>query len=159
MPELPELCALSAVEQRALILAREISGRELTRTHLDWIERINPSVNAICTLVPELALEQADAVDEALGHGENPGALCGLPAAIKDLVNTAGIRTTFGSPLFSDNVPAEDALHVARMKQAGAVILGKTNTPEWGAGSQTFNPLFGTTSTPYDLSRTSGGSP
>lgn len=158
MAELPELCALPATEQRALILAREVSSRELTQTHLDWIEQINPAVNAICTLVPDLALEQADAVDDALRRGERPGALCGLPAAIKDLVNTAGIRTTHGSPLFAANVPAHDALHVARMKQAGAVILGKTNTPEWGAGSQTFNALFGTTVTPYDLSRTSGGS-
>ncbi len=158
MPGIPELCALTAIAQRKLILDREVSSRELTQAHLDWIGQINPAVNAICTLVPEMALAQADAVDAALSGGENPGALCGLPTAIKDLVNTAGIRTTHGSPLFADHVPDQDALHVARMKQAGAVVLGKTNTPEWGAGSQTFNTLFGATATPYDLSRTSGGS-
>ena len=158
MPVIPELCALTAVEQRTLLLNRSVSSRELTEEHLHWIEQINPAVNAICTLVPEMALAQADAVDAALKNGEIPGALCGLPAAIKDLVDTAGIRTTHGSPLFADHVPAADALHVARMKRAGAVIVGKTNTPEWGAGSQTFNTLFGATATPYDLSRTSGGS-
>ncbi len=158
MPEIPELCALSATEQHALIESRAVSSRELTEAHLDWIATVNQEVNAICTLVPELALEQATAVDAALAAGERPGLLAGLPAAIKDLVNTRGIRTTHGSPLFSANVPGQDALHVARMKAAGAVILGKTNTPEWGAGSQTFNPLFGATATPYDLGRTSGGS-
>ncbi len=158
MAEIPELCALSATRQHALIESREVSSRELTEAHLDWTATVNPAVNAICTLVPELALEQADAVDSALARGETPGRLAGLPAAIKDLVNTKGIRTTHGSPLFADNVPGQDALHVVRMKAAGAVIVGKTNTPEWGAGSQTFNPLFGATATPYDLSRTSGGS-
>jgi len=158
MPVIPELCGLSAIEQRALIQNRKISSRELTQTHLDWIGTVNPAVNAICTLVPELALAQADAVDARLAAGEAPGPLAGLPAAIKDLVNTAGIRTTHGSPLFAAHIPGQDALHVARMKQAGAVILGKTNTPEWGAGSQTFNPLFGATATPYALERTSGGS-
>jgi amidase len=156
--EIPELCALSAAAQHALIQSRSVSSRELTEAHLDWIARVNPEVNAICTLVPELALEQADAVDAAISAGEQPGLLAGLPAAIKDLVNTKGILTTHGSPLFASNVPAQDALHVARMKAAGAVILGKTNTPEWGAGSQTFNPLFGATATPYDTGRTAGGS-
>ncbi len=158
MPEIPELCALSAIEQHQLIAARRISCRELTETHLDWIATVNPAVNALCTLVPDQALEQADALDAALAGGQTPGPLAGLPAAIKDLVNTRGIRTTHGSPLFAAHVPGQDALHVARMRAAGAVILGKTNTPEWGAGSQTFNPLFGATATPYDLGRTSGGS-
>jgi amidase len=158
VPEIPELCALSATAQRSLIESRTVSSRELTQAHLDWIDRVNPAVNAICTLVPELALSQADAVDAALAAGEPVGALAGLPAAIKDLVNTKGVRTTHGSPLFAKHVPGQDALHVARMKAAGAVLLGKTNTPEWGAGSQTFNPIFGATATPYDLNRTSGGS-
>lgn len=158
MPDVPELCALSATEQHALIESRDVSSRELTEVHLNWIATVNPEVNAICTLAPEMALDQADAVDAALAGGASPGPLAGLPAAIKDLVNTRGIRTTHGSPLFAAHIPAEDALHVARMKAAGAVILGKTNTPEWGAGSQTFNTLFGATATPYDLSRTSGGS-
>jgi amidase len=158
LPEIQELCALSATEQHALIESRSVSSRELTQAHLDWISVVNPEVNAICTLVPELALAQADAVDAAISAGEQIGLLAGLPAGIKDLVNTKGIRTTHGSPLFAAHVPGQDALHVARMKAAGAVILGKTNTPEWGAGSQTFNSLFGTTVTPYDSSRTSGGS-
>ncbi len=158
MAEIPELCALSATEQQALIASRSVSSRELTEAHLAWIDAVNPAVNAICTLVPELALEQADALDAALAAGEAPGLLAGLPAGIKDLVNTRGIRTTHGSPLFAANVPGQDALHVARMKAAGAIILGKTNTPEWGAGSQTFNPLFGATATPYAMDRTSGGS-
>ncbi len=158
MAQIPELCALSATAQRALIGAREISSEALLEAHLDWIGQVNPGVNAICTLVPDLAREQARAVDARIAAGENPGPLAGLPAAIKDLVNTAGIRTTHGSPLFAKHVPGRDALHVARMKQAGAVIIGKTNTPEWGAGSQTFNTLFGATATPFDLSRTAGGS-
>lgn len=158
MPDIPELCALSALEQHALIESRAVSSRELTEAHLDWIAAVNPAVNAICTLVPDQALAQADSVDAALAGGASPGPLAGLPSAIKDLVNTRGILTTHGSPLFAAHVPGQDALHVARMKAAGAVILGKTNTPEWGAGSQTFNPLFGATATPYDLSRTSGGS-
>lgn len=158
MTQIPELCSLSATEQRALIGAREISSEALLDAHLAWIEQVNPDVNAICTLVADLAREQARAVDGRIAAGEDPGALAGLPAAIKDLVNTAGIRTTHGSPLFAKHVPDRDALHVARMKQAGAVIIGKTNTPEWGAGSQTFNTLFGATATPYDLARTAGGS-
>lgn len=158
MVEIPELCALSAVEQRTLIADRAITSEALVDAHLEWIEVVNPTVNAICTLVPELAREQARAVDARIAAGEAPGPLGGLPAAIKDLVDTAGIRTTHGSPLFARHVPDRDALHVARMKRAGAVIIGKTNTPEWGAGSQTFNTLFGATATPYDLERTAGGS-
>ncbi len=154
----PDICTLSAVEQLSLLRDRQLSSRELLEAHLSWIDAVNPTVNAICTLVPELARAQADALDARLAGGEAPGPLAGLPAGIKDLVNTAGIRTTHGSPLFADNVPTFDALHVARMKAAGAVIVGKTNTPEWGAGSQTFNTLFGATATPYDSTRTAGGS-
>lgn len=155
---IPELCALSATEQRALIAGREVSCVELLEAHIDWIAGVNPAVNAICTLVPDMALAQAHALDTSLAAGAEPGPLAGLPAGIKDLVDTAGIRTTHGSPLFADHVPSRDALHVSRMKAAGAVVVGKTNTPEWGAGSQTFNTLFGVTATPYDLGRTSGGS-
>ncbi|MGD8415627.1 MAG: amidase [Pseudomonadales bacterium] len=155
---IPDLCALSAREQHALIARREVSCAELLTTHLDWIAEVNPAVNAICTLVPDLALQQARTLDASLAAGAEPGPLAGLPAGIKDLVDTAGIRTTHGSPLFADHVPGRDALHVARLRAAGAVIVGKTNTPEWGAGSQTFNTLFGVTATPYDLGRTSGGS-
>lgn len=154
----PDICALSAVEQLALLRDRQLSSRELLEAHLSWIDAVNPAVNAICTLVPEAARAQADAIDQRLRRGDALGPLAGLPAGIKDLVNTAGIRTTHGSPLFAEHVPETDALHVARMKSAGAIIVGKTNTPEWGAGSQTFNTLFGATATPYDVSRTAGGS-
>jgi len=154
----PELCRLTACAQRELIVRREISCEELLTAHLNWIDVVNPEVNAICTLVPEPALERARAMDSDLSGGAEPGALAGLPVAIKDLVNTKGIRTTYGSPLFADHVPATDAVHVARLQAAGAIVIGKTNIPEWGAGSQTFNTLFGVTATPWDLSRTAGGS-
>jgi amidase len=154
----PAVCRMNAREQRALIANRELSCVELLTMHLEWIDRVNPDVNAICTLVPELALGQARALDEAVARGDDPGALAGLPIAIKDLVDTAGIRTTRGSPLFEHHIPDRDALHVARLKAAGAVIIGKTNTPEFGAGSQTFNTLFGATASPWDLTKTSGGS-
>jgi amidase len=155
---IPELCAKSAIEQRALIVTRQISCEELLDAHLGWIGTVNPAVNALCTLVADQALTRARGLDAALAAGEAPGPLVGLPTGIKDLVNTAGIRTTHGSPLFASHVPQQDAVHVARIRAAGAVIVGKTNTPEWGAGSQTFNTLFGATATPYDLERTAGGS-
>ena len=126
--------------------------------HLAQIERINPQVNAIVTLVPELALKEARKADEKQAKGGNVGPLHGLPIAHKDLVPTKGIRTTFGSLVFQDFIPEEDALLVERLREGGAVMLGKTNTPEFGAGSQTFNRVFGVTRNPYDLSKTCGGS-
>ena len=153
-----ELWQQSAVELQGKIAARELSCVELLKSHLDRIEQVNPAVNAICTLVPEMAFAQAEEADARLATGAPARPLEGLPVAIKDLAETKGIRTTFGSPLFKDHVPGVDALHVERLKSAGAVIIGKTNTPEWGAGSQTFNTLFGATANPYDLSRTAGGS-
>ncbi len=125
--------------------------------YLEWIDAINPSVNAICTLDAEGAVKTARAADARLAR-EPARPLEGLPVAIKDLAETRGMRTTYASPLFTDNVPDFDALHVARVRAAGANIIGKTNTPEWGAGSQTFNTLFGTTATPYAVDRTAGGS-
>src|SRR5581483_2588431 len=110
------------------------------------------------TLVPDKARAWAKEADDKLARGEPVGALHGLPVAHKDLVETEGIRTTHGSPYFRDHVPAADALIVKRMRAAGAVTIGKTNTPEFGAGSNTFNPVFGATRNPYDLSRTAGGS-
>lgn len=126
--------------------------------HLEQIERVNPRVNAIVTLVPERAMAAAEGADAALLAGAEPGLLHGLPVAHKDLHETAGIRTTYGSPLYAEHVPVETALVVERMWQAGAVPLGKTNTPEFGAGSQTYNAVFGTTVNPYDLGKTVGGS-
>lgn len=158
MSDIPELCAKSAIDQRALIVTRQVSCEELLKVHLDRIGAVNPAVNALCTLAADRALDQARALDAALAAGDAPGPLAGLPIGIKDLADTAGIRTTHGSPLFASHIPRQDAVHVARIRAAGAVIVGKTNTPEWGAGSQTFNTLFGATATPYDLERTSGGS-
>ena len=135
------------------------SAREVMAAHLARIEAVNPHVNAIVTLVdPEQALAAADAADRARARGEPHGVLRGLPLAVKDLEETAGLRTTYGSPLFAEHVPAADSLMVARLKSAGGIIIGKTNTPEFGAGSQTFNRVFGATRNPYDLARTPGGS-
>ena len=140
------------------LVERELSAEELMTRFLDRIEAVNPTVNAIVTLVPEAAIEGARAADAALARGEPPGPLHGLPIACKDLTLTRGIRTTFGSPIYRDFVPDEDELYVERLKAAGAVIIGKTNTPEFGAGSQTFNAVFGTTRNPYAPDRTCGGS-
>src|SRR5262245_59005816 len=122
------------------------------------IERVNSKVNAIVTLTAERALAEAEAADATLARGETVGPLFGLPMAHKDLLPTRGIRTTWGSPIYRDHVPEVDALLIERLRGAGAITIGKTNTPEFGAGSQTFNPVFGATLNPYDLSRTCGGS-
>jgi len=153
-----ELCFQTASDLARRIRTREVSAREVVEAHLAQIERVNPQVNAIVTLLPERALEQADAADAALAHGEALGRLHGLPIAHKDLVRTKGIRTTFGSPIYQDFVPDADDLIVERLWHAGAITIGKTNTPEFGAGSQTFNPVFGATLNPYDTRKTCGGS-
>jgi amidase len=153
-----DLCTLSAVEMARLIREKQLSARDVLAAHLAQIERVNPRVNAIVTLVADQALTRARAADEALARGEAVGPLHGLPIAHKDLQPTRGIRTTFGSPIYKDFVPAEDSLLVERLRAAGAIAIGKTNTPEFGAGSQTFNRVFGSTLNPYDLTRTCGGS-
>ncbi len=153
-----ELCFLPATDLVQLIRRREVSATEVMQAHLDQIERHNPAVNAIVTLVPELALEGARSLDALIAKGGNGGPLCGLPVAHKDLAPTRGIRTTFGSPVFADFVPQQDAIIVERLRKGGALTMGKTNTPEFGAGSQTFNSVFGATRNPYDLGRTCGGS-
>jgi amidase len=153
-----ELTFLSATELAAAMRARRISAREVMAAHLAQIERVNAKVNAIVTLVAERALADAARADELAARGGTLGVLHGLPVAHKDLVDTAGIRTTRGSLFYRDHVPAEDALIVKRIRAAGALTLGKTNTPELGAGSQTFNSIFGATLNPYDLTKTCGGS-
>jgi amidase len=153
-----ELCFLPATRLVELIRARKVSAVEVMQAHLNQIERVNPKVNAIVTLVPERALAGAAEIDRRLARGDRVGPLAGLPVAHKDLVPTKGIRTTFGSPVYHDHVPDVDAIIVQRLRAAGAVTVGKTNTPEFGAGSQTFNPVFGATRNPYDLDRTCGGS-
>ncbi|MCU1326368.1 MAG: Amidase [Bryobacterales bacterium] len=157
MPE-DSICDLSAVKMRQEIAAGRLSAREVASAHLRRIAQVNPAVNAMVTVVAERALADAAVADERQARGEPLGLLHGLPVAHKDLHNRAGIRTTFGSPLFADFVPVEDSLIVERMVGAGAITLGKTNTPEFGAGSQTYNALFGATRNPYDLSKTCGGS-
>ena len=153
-----DLCFTSAVELARLLRSRELSARELLDAFLNRIHRVNPELNAIVTLAEERAAAEAAAADEAAARGGRLGVLHGLPIAVKDLADTAGIRTTYGSPLFADHVPDADAPHVALLKAAGAVIIGKTNTPEFGAGSQTFNAVFGATRNPWDTRMTPGGS-
>jgi len=153
-----DLCFISATELSKLIRSKKISVQQVIRTHLDQIERLNPTLNAIVTLTAESAMAEALIADQKIQENTNVGLLHGLPVAHKDLLLTRGVRTTFGSLAFKDFVPEVDSLPVERLKKAGAISLGKTNTPEFGAGSQTFNAVFGPTLNPYDLSKTCGGS-
>ena len=155
---LEELCYLTAAELVRRIRAKEVSATEAMEAHLVQIERVNPKVNAVVTLTAEEAMARARAADEALARGEEIGPLHGLPVAHKDLFPTGGVRTTFGSLIFKDFVPDRDALIVERLKRAGAIGVGKTNTPEFGAGSQTYNEVFAETLNPYDVTKTCGGS-
>src|SRR5881296_1248044 len=134
-----DLCFLTAVELADRIRRRQVSVTEVVRAHLAQIERVNPRVNAIVTLTAERALDDAAGKDTALARGDAPGPL-------------------FGSPIYRDHVPTVDGLIIERLRAAGAVTLGKTNTPEFGAGSQTFNEVFGRTLNPYDVTKTCGGS-
>jgi len=124
---------------------------------LERVERLNGTINAIVTL-NEQAVDDARALERSLKRGKKPGPLCGLPVGIKDVTPVAGLRTTFGSPLYKEYVPAEDALVVQRLRAAGAVILGKTNTPEFAAGGNTWNEVFGRTRNPWDPTKSAGGS-
>jgi amidase len=153
-----DVCFMTATELAGRIRAKELSAEEVMAAHLAQIERVNPRVNAIVTLLPERALAGARAADEALARGAAVGPLHGLPIAHKDLELTRGIRTTFGSPIYRDFVPDQNSLLVDRLQGAGAIAVGKTNTPEFGAGSQTYNEVFGATLNPYDLTKTCGGS-
>jgi amidase len=153
-----EICFTQATELARLIREGELSAREVMAAHLAQIERVNPKVNAIVTLLPEQAMRQAGVADEMLARGEEVGPLHGLPIAHKDLALTKGIRTTHGSLVYKDFVPDQDELIVERLKKAGAITVGKTNTPEFGAGSQTYNEVFGETLNPYDIGKTCGGS-
>jgi amidase len=154
-----EIAFTPARELAARLAACELSAVEVMRAFLAQIERLNPPVNAIVTLRPgDEVLADAAAADRALAAGETVGPLHGLPIAIKDLSLTRGLRTTFGSTLYRNFVPTSDELYVARLRRSGAIVIGKTNTPEFGAGSQTFNALFGATRNPYDLGKTCGGS-
>ncbi len=153
-----DICSADAVTLAGMLRGREISAREVITAHVQRIEDVDGTVNAVVTRTFDAALDQAARADEALAGGAEPGPLHGLPVAHKDLHDTAGVRTTYGSVLFASHVPDRDCLVVQRMSQAGAITLGKTNTPEFGAGSHTVNPVFGATRNPYDLSRSAGGS-
>ncbi len=152
MSELPDLDARGL---SAAIAARQVSCAEVMTAFLDRIERINPDINAIISLRPrDVLMAEAKAADAA----PRKGWLHGMPFAIKDLVETAGIRTTHGSPIYADHVPDADELLAARIRAAGAILIGKTNTPEFGLGSHTYNPVHGATLNPSDRSKTAGGS-
>jgi amidase len=153
-----QLCRSTATDLAALLQRGEVSAREVVAAHLDRLSRVDPAVNAVVTVTAEQAMDRARELDDEFARNGPTGSLHGLPVAHKDLFETRGIRTTYGSKVFADNVPDVDAVHVTRMREAGAVCLGKTNTPELGAGSQTTNEVFGSTRNPYDLGRTSGGS-
>ena len=151
----------SAKRLARLVAARKLSAVEVMKAYIAQIERVNPKVNAIVTFVPDAALKEARRLDGRRARaksGEGIGVLAGLPIAYKDMIATKGIRTTLGSPIYANAVPAADHAIVERLKAAGAITLGKTNTPEFAAGSQTFNKVFGATHNPYDLTKTCGGS-
>jgi amidase len=154
-----EIVQASAVELAHGIVSRHWSCREVMQAYLLHIDQFNPKVNAIVSMVEaELLLTQADERDIQLSKGQCLGWMHGFPHAVKDLTATAGIATTFGSPAFAEFVPTQDALMVKRLRCSGAIIIGKTNTPEFGFGSQTYNTVFGTTTNAYDATLTSGGS-
>lgn len=147
----------SATETRDLVRGRRISVVEAVEAALAQVDRLNSTMNAIVTLNPR-AMDDAKALDARLAKGEDPGPLCGLTVGIKDVTQVGGLRTTFGSPIYSDHVPDEDAVVVKRLRDAGAIILGKTNTPEFAAGGNTFNEVFGRTRNPWDTTKSAGGS-
>ena len=151
----PDLTTLSATDLTARMARGDVTCAQVMAAVLDRIAAVNPSLNAIVSLRPRADLmAEADAAD----RGARSGPLHGLPVAVKDLVATRGLRTTWGSPLFADHVPQADDRVAARLRAAGAIVIGKTNTPEFGAGSHSYNPVFGVTRNPYDTSRTAGGS-
>ena len=154
----PDLAFLPARRLARLLRTRAVSAVEVVRAFIAQTEKVNPRVNAIVTFLPEAALAAARRIDARRRRGGELPILAGLPIAYKDMIATRGIRTTYGSPIYADNVPAEDHVLVERLTAAGTITIGKTNTPEFAAGSQTFNPVFGTTRNPWDLSRTCGGS-
>jgi amidase len=156
---MPDIDVYSTARQMAAaVAAKEISARELLELHLARIEQVNPAVNAIVSMDLERSRASAAEADAATARGDELGPLHGLPHAFKDTHEVAGWTTTFGSPLREDYVPKRDELIVERIRAAGVVVIGKTNVPEWAAGSHTFNPVFGLTRNPYDLGRSAGGS-
>ncbi|RUW96424.1 amidase, partial [Mesorhizobium sp. M8A.F.Ca.ET.023.01.1.1] len=157
VPAASDICRLSAVELADAIRRKKLSVREVVTAFLDRIDAVNPLVNAIVSLRDRAdILREADAADARRTDGT--GSLFGLPIAIKDLASTTGLRTSFGSPIFADFVPQEDDFFVERIRDAGAIIIGKTNVPEFGLGSNTYNNVFGPTLNAFDPALTAGGS-
>ncbi len=155
----PDIVGLSALELSAAIRARSVSCLEVMQAYLAHIDRVNPRYNAIVNLRDaDGLLAEARTADAELNSGRYRGWMHGFPHAVKDLANAAGMKTTLGSPIFRDQVAAEDSLHIARLREAGAIFIGKTNVPEFGFGSQSYNPVFGATLNPYDGRSTAGGS-
>ncbi len=152
-----DLTSKSAIELTQLIRTREASSVETVEAYLRRIEQVNPSINAIVTIATDV-IERARGSDEEVSRGRIAGPLHGLPITVKDTVDTEGIRTTYGSRAFAQHIPVQDAVVVARLKAAGAIILGKTNTPEMAIPYETDNPVFGRTNNPHDAARTAGGS-
>ncbi len=157
--EIPDLCRAGAARLSRMLRAGEVSSVEVVEAFFGQIDRVNPAHNAIVTLRErEAVLAEAKAADEARTKGGAAGPLAGLPIAFKDLQPTKGLRTTFGSPLFAEFVPDEDSLTVQRVKAAGGIVIGKTNTPEFGLGSHTYNTVFGRTRNAFDPALSAGGS-
>ena len=154
-----DLCYMNATDLAASIRQKDLSAVEVMTAYLDRIEAVNPKVNAIVSMVDrETAMGMAKQADADQQAGKPVGKLHALPWAIKDTDDAKDMRTTLGSPIFKDNIAKEDGLLTARIRAAGALIIGKTNVPEFAAGSHTFNPVFGTTRNPYNLALSAGGS-
>lgn len=152
------VAALTATEIAARVRNKDVSAAEVVEDALRVVGELNGAINAVCTVCAEQARAAARDLDARIGRGEEPGPLCGVPVGIKDVTPVAGVRTTYGSHLYADNVAVGDALVVARLKKAGAILIGKTNTPEFATGGNTFNEVFGRTRNPWNTSRTAGGS-
>jgi amidase len=153
-----DLCFKDALSLRDSVARREISALEVVDAHLTAIDTHNLAINAVVTICTDQAIDQARKLDEKIANGEPVGPLAGIPVGIKDTTDTKGIRTTYGSKLFEHNMPTADAAIVTRIKQAGGIIIGKTNTPEFAAGANTVNAIFGATRNPWDTALSAGGS-
>lgn len=153
-----DLCFMQATEIAAAIRSKKLSSVEVVNAFLDRIERINPKLIAYCTLTADLARAEAKVAEGAVMRGDRLGALHGVPMSIKDLTDTKGVRTVYGSKIWEHHVPDQDAVMVTRLKEAGAIMLGKTNTPEFGHIGATHNPVFGISRNPWNTDRTPGGS-
>src|SRR5262245_3507483 len=154
-----DICYMSAKDLAAMIRTRKLSAREVMAAHLQRISQMNPKINAIVAkLDDQQCLALADAADRRLDKKEQVGPLHGLPIAFKDLEPAVGFPFTRGSTIFKNAMPTEDSILVERLRNAGAIPIGKTNTPEFGMGSHTYNKVYGTTVNPYDLSKSAGGS-